>query len=86
MSDHLSDEQLSALWDRFDRPAAGSHYRHYKGGIYEIVATGFLEASETPCVIYRPLKKQTIWVRTTQNFLEAVEYDGQTLPRFTKLT
>ena len=64
------------------RPQDGQLFRHYKGGMYEIVATGFLEDSEAPCVIYRSLEKRIVWVRTAKNFLENIEHDGVLQPRF----
>ena len=85
MSKQKPIEEILAGWDVFDRPTNGDHYRHYKGGEYEIVATGFLEDTETPCVIYRSLEKNIVWVRTAKNFLETVEYKGVTIPRFIKI-
>lgn len=63
-------------------PEDGQIFQHYKGGKYVIVATGFLEDSEAPCVIYRSLLKDIVWVRTAENFLEKVECKGSTQPRF----
>lgn len=85
MSKQKPIEEILAGWEAYNRPEDGSRYRHYKGGEYEIVATGFLEDSETPCVVYRSLEKNIIWVRTAKNFLESVEYDGETVPRFSKI-
>ena len=75
-------EEIQSQWDLFDRPKDGQKYLHYKGGEYEIVATGFLEDSETPCVVYRSFEKDIVWVRTAKNFLEDIEHDGHTVPRF----
>lgn len=82
MSKHKTPEELEASWNGLHRPQAGARYEHYKGGQYEIVATGFLEDTEAPCVIYRSLAKQSIWVRTAKNFSEDIEHDGKTRPRF----
>ncbi len=82
MGKSKSLDEIKAGWNEFDRPKDGQIFEHYKGGQYEIVATGFLEDSEFPCVIYRSLLKNVIWVRTARNFFEEVEYEGQTLPRF----
>lgn len=78
-------EKILAGWQGFERPADRQKFRHYKGGLYEIVATGFLEESEEPCVIYRSLKKNIIWVRTAKNFLEEVEYNGVKQSRFARI-
>lgn len=85
MTKQKSIEEILAGWDGLERPEDGAIYQHYKGGRYEIVATGFLEDTETPCVVYRSLKKDIVWVRTAKNFLENVEHDGETVPRFSKL-
>jgi hypothetical protein len=69
-------------WDDFVRPKNGQIFEHYKGGRYEIVATGFLEDTEAPCVVYRSLEKDIVWVRTAKNFLENIEYQGVKRPRF----
>lgn len=80
----MSLEELERMWSNYERPADGSIYRHYKGDIYRIVATGFLEDTETPCVIYKSEKLGLVWVRTTKNFLENIEYKGKVVQRFTK--
>jgi hypothetical protein len=85
MLKHESIDQIQAGWDEFERPADGEQYRHYKGGEYEIVATGFFESTTTPCVIYRSVEDHVTWVRSARNFLEALEYDGETVPRFSKI-
>ncbi len=85
MSKQKPLEQILAGWDGFDRPKKCDRYRHYRGGEYEIVATGFLEDSEAPCVMYRSLEKDIVWVRTAKNFLENVEHDGKIIPRFKKI-
>lgn len=64
------------------RPENGQIFHHYKGGEYEIIATGYLEDSEAPCVVYRSLNKNIVWVRTAKNFQEDVEYNGMVVPRF----
>lgn len=78
-------EEILSGWDNLKRPSVGQIYQHYKGGKYEIVATGFLEDSEAPCVVYRSLQKNITWVRTAKNFLENVEHDGIEQPRFSPI-
>jgi hypothetical protein len=85
MTKQKSIDEIKAEWNDFSRPKDGQIFQHYKGGKYEIVATGFLEDSETPCVIYRSLLKNIVWVRTAKNFLEDVEYNGVVTPRFKSL-
>jgi hypothetical protein len=67
-------------------PPTGARYRHYKGGLYEV--TGVARHSETGemLVVYRPqYGERALWVRPLAMFMETVEIDGQTIPRFTRL-
>lgn len=57
-------------------------YRHYKGGVYEVL--GCVRHSETlePLVLYRALYGEAgLWVRPHTMFFEAVTVDGITQPR-----
>ena len=83
MSKQKSIEEIQKGWNDFVRPKNGQIFQHYKGGSYEIVATGFLEDTEAPCVVYRSYQKDIVWVRTAKNFLEEIEYNGKRVPRFT---
>jgi hypothetical protein len=75
-------DEIKAGWNAFERPKDGQMFQHYKGGKYEIVATGFLEDTEAPCVMYRSVEKNVVWVRTAENFLENVDYNGTLQLRF----
>jgi len=56
-------------------------YRHYKGGLYELVCEATLEADLTPMIIYRAADG-SIWARPRSVFFELVEVDGVMTPRF----
>jgi hypothetical protein len=61
-------------------------YRHFKGKEYEVI--GVARDSETlaEVVVYRALYgERGLWVRPAAMFLETIERDGVTLPRFTYL-
>ena len=66
------------------------HYRHYKGGLYEVV--GSVRHSETlePMTLYRALYgEHGLWVRPAAMFNEDVgSDDGVSVrqPRFAKIT
>lgn len=63
------------------------HYRHYKGGDYDVL--GVVRHSETlePLVLYSPRYGDSgVWVRPYAMFLETVEVDGRTVPRFALIT
>ncbi|GAB2839736.1 hypothetical protein GCM10027277_03350 [Pseudoduganella ginsengisoli] len=56
-------------------------YRHYKGGIYELVCEATMEADLTPLVVYRAADG-SIWCRPRSVFFEQIEVDGQLVQRF----
>jgi hypothetical protein len=61
-------------------------YRHYKGGLYDVVGT--VRHSETlePLTLYRALYGQMgLWVRPAAMFNEVVVIDGAPQARFTKI-
>ncbi len=58
-------------------------YRHYKGGLYEVLGT--VRHSETlePMTLYRALYgEQGLWVRPAAMFNGTVVVDGLEQPRF----
>lgn len=59
-------------------------YRHYKGGLYELVGEATLESDLTPMMVYRAANG-TLWIRPKAVFFELVEVDGQQVPRFAPL-
>ncbi len=56
-------------------------YRHYKGGIYELVGEATLESDLTPMIVYRAADG-SLWVRPKSVFLELIDVDGTLIPRF----
>ncbi|WP_411851310.1 DUF1653 domain-containing protein [Stenotrophomonas sp. LGBM10] len=63
------------------------HYRHFKGGNYDVL--GIVRHSETlePMVLYRPLDADIgVWVRPYAMFIAQVEVDGQFRARFAPVT
>ncbi len=58
-------------------------YRHYKGSEYEVIDTVRHSENEGWLVLYRPLYgARELWVRPYDMFVEQVEIDGQSQPRF----
>ncbi|WP_296509025.1 DUF1653 domain-containing protein [Rhodoferax sp.] len=75
----MFDEKLPPLV--ITRPG---RYRHYKGGLYQVLDT--VRHSETcePMTLYRALYgEQGLWVRPAAMFLETVVIEGVPQPRFT---
>ena len=56
-------------------------YRHYKGGLYELVCVATLESDHTEMIVYRA-SNGSIWTRPKHVFFELVDVDGQKIPRF----
>ena len=58
-------------------------YRHFKGNLYEVVATAKHSETQDDYVVYRALYgERELWVRPLAMFIEQVERDGKTFPRF----
>lgn len=59
-------------------------YRHYKGGIYDLVCEALQEADHVPVMVYRG-QDGAVWVRPRAAFFENVTVDGVAQPRFAPL-
>ncbi len=69
---------------------APGRYRHYKGGLYDVVGTARHSETLEPMTLYRALYgAKGLWVRPAAMFEEVVEVevDGRTYrgPRFTRM-
>ena len=60
-------------------------YRHYKGGIYEIVCEAKLEADPEVIMIVYQSEEGLIWTRPKAAFFEQVQLEGRMVPRFSPL-
>lgn len=58
-----------------------TQYRHYKGGLYELVCEATQESDLSPVIVYRA-SDGSIWCRPRAVFFEEVEVDGKRVPRF----
>ena len=59
-------------------------FRHYKGGLYELVCEATLESDLTPMIVYRAADG-SVWIRPKDVFFQRIEVDGKTVQRFTPL-
>ncbi len=59
-------------------------FKHYKGGLYELVCEATLESDLSTMIIYRAANG-SIWARPKQVFFEVIEVDGVKVQRFTPL-
>jgi hypothetical protein len=58
-------------------------YQHYKGPLYQAYELCHHSETEELLVVYRCLYgKYDLWVRPYTMFMETIEYEGKTLPRF----
>ena len=61
-------------------------YRHYKGGLYDVVDTVRHSESLEPMTLYRALYgEKGLWVRPAAMFMEDVEVAGKRQPRFARI-
>ena len=61
-------------------------YRHFKGGVYDVI--GFAKHSETgeKLVIYKSAENpDDVWARPYDMFAEIIDRDGQKIKRFAKM-
>lgn len=58
-------------------------YKHYKGNLYEVIGVAHHSETQEELVVYRALYNDfDLWVRPLAMFLENVEINGVTMPRF----
>jgi len=63
----------------------GQIWQHYKGGQYKIIALAKYEDNLVDCVVYEAQHENPTyknWIRTKENFLEKINYDGKEIQRF----
>ena len=59
-------------------------YRHFKGGMYQLIGVASHSETMEPMVVYRALYgEKGLWVRPASMWSETVCKDGYTGPRFT---
>ncbi len=59
-------------------------FRHYKGGIYELVCVATLESDLSPMIVYKAANG-SLWIRPETVFFEMIDVDGVSVQRFTPL-
>lgn len=58
-------------------------YRHYKGGIYDVIGTALCSETQNPFVVYRSFDTGKHWIRPLDEFLSTKEIkEGQSVKRF----
>ena len=65
----------------------GGKYRHYKGTAYVVLAFAKHSETEEGLIIYQDIEHpEKVWARPLEMFEESVEWEGKTVPRFTKIS
>ena len=60
-------------------------YRHFKGNLYELLCTATHSETQETMVVYRALYGEGgVWVRPAAMWLEHVQRDGYSGPRFAR--
>lgn len=57
-------------------------YRHYKGGIYELICEARLESDPDVIMIIYKSEDDLFWTRPKYEFFELVIHEGSTVQRF----
>ena len=57
-------------------------YRHYKGGVYELIGTARHSETLEELIIYKNVESGDVWARPAHMWSETVEADGRTVLRF----
>ena len=79
------DQELQTAAEQVPVGALYAHYKHPEL-IYIIGGHCMMEATDRPAVIYQAqYGKKITWARELGVFLETVEYEGKTVPRFTRI-
>lgn len=89
-SSHQNHEALNkTLFDASKHVTVGAVYRHYKypKRKYKVVMLAIQEDSQQVGVIYQDVARTDAppFVRNLDSWLESVERDGETVPRFTRI-
>ena len=75
---------MTEIAPNFPKPG---RYRHYKGKDYTVVGTSTHSGTGEKLVVYSlEYGDRSLWVRPLGMFMETVEIDGETLPRFLRVS
>lgn len=82
--EHLHYRELEMLLaEASETVPVGSVWRHFKGGDFKVIAVVFDAETLQLEIVHEPLDHEgVIFTRTMTNWLESVNFEGYTLPRF----
>ncbi|MFA6005729.1 MAG: DUF1653 domain-containing protein [Patescibacteria group bacterium] len=61
-------------------------YKHFKGGLYEVVGTAKHSETLEEYVVYKHMDDGSLWIRPAAMFLETIVRDGKKIKRFEKVS
>jgi hypothetical protein len=61
-------------------------YRHYKGGIYEVICEARLESDPSVIMMVYKSEDDSVWTRPRNVFFELVQHEGKMVPRFARIS
>lgn len=85
LREHVQGGEVKAIARQ--KKVAGANvvrYRHYKGGLYELVCEATQEADLQPAIVYRA-PDGSLWIRPKSVFFEMIEVGGKMVQRFTEI-
>jgi len=86
---HASQQELtSKVNDAMKQVEIGAVYKHYRDSSmhYKVLAIGFIEETDTICVIYQALyAEKIIWVRPFNLWLSKAQTEEGEVSRFQKI-
>lgn len=81
-SEEVIVNELTQLVEKVKLGGKYAHYKHPSEPRYEVLGVGVWEKTEEMCVMYKRISTGIVWVRTAENFLDEVEYEGKKVKRF----
>lgn len=60
-------------------------YRHYKGGVYEVIGNAIHSETLEGMVVYKSLENGGLWVRPSAMWNETVTVNGKEVKRFSRV-
>lgn len=64
-------------------PEVGKKYRHYKGGLYEVLTMATHSETNEVLVVYKSLYFGSVYVRPLSMWFDEIQLDNKTVTRFT---
>lgn len=65
-------------------PKPKMRYRHYKGGLYEVITMATHSETGEPMVVYKSTLFGSVYTRPLSMWFEEVEVDGEKVRRFSR--